>query len=537
MEVSQKPPEKDVKANNRKWLAGIQGSKPAARWTIAVVLGGVAISWFGRSGFETDSDIRLRLILPVVIIAAYAWLGYRDTHSLRSYPALRQARIGQLADSVYYLGFLWTLWALIDSFVVHDLSAAEAAFRAFGYALITTASGMFLRLALLQFSYSAEDQGPLSEQLIEEEIVRFSSSIRMAVDELKGFQGRIKKVATAFEAATDNLKAQSSALEISVESFSGSVDKLPDRVADELHAKVQPQLKAVGDSVVRVEESMVSSLKRVEIRTQQVDKGLAEYATVIGESLKVSAGRIEAATRSLTESLPAQMDMLVRSLSKVTEQISDIRVSPDVIEKSLVKSFEARTHQVDEGFAEHATAIGEKLKESTGQIEAATRSLTELLPAQMELLVVSLTKVSEQIGEIRVSPDVIEKSLVTSFEARTQQVDKGFAEHASAIGEKLKESAGHIEAATRSLTESLPAQMELLVRSLSKVTDQISEIRVFPDIIETTIQRSTMGTGEDLVRSARVLQEAMDDLSKSLQTATKTLDRSDGEQHKRFRWW
>src|SRR5215510_11066745 len=101
--------------------------------------------------------------------------------------ALRSARVGQLADSLYFLGFLWTLWALIDSFVINQLSIAEGVFRAFGYALVTTATGMFLRLLLLQFGYSAEDQVRLGESIVEEEIAQFSKAVSNAVTSISRF--------------------------------------------------------------------------------------------------------------------------------------------------------------------------------------------------------------------------------------------------------------------------------------------------------------------------------------------------------------
>jgi hypothetical protein len=96
-------------------------SKLGAWWERKVEVAGRKLSsrsWARRS-IMTGMDAResqllpLRLWIPVALMMIYAWCGYRHTRS-EQLPALKSARTSQLADSIYFLGFLWTLWALID---------------------------------------------------------------------------------------------------------------------------------------------------------------------------------------------------------------------------------------------------------------------------------------------------------------------------------------------------------------------------------------------------------------------------------------
>src|SRR5438128_12684045 len=74
----------------------------AMAWSACAVLGAVAISVIGRADF-------VRLIVPLSLMGFYVWYGTRFEG--RNTP--------RFADSVYFLGFLWTLWALIDALVIH----------------------------------------------------------------------------------------------------------------------------------------------------------------------------------------------------------------------------------------------------------------------------------------------------------------------------------------------------------------------------------------------------------------------------------
>src|SRR5947209_11787600 len=106
-------------------------------WVISVILGAVAIS-------STHSVNPQRLLIPVAIMLGYGLFVFNQWTELfaNSSQAYQHSIVAQLADSMYFMGFVWTLWALIDSFVLR-VNTSDAIFRTFGYALVTTATGMF----------------------------------------------------------------------------------------------------------------------------------------------------------------------------------------------------------------------------------------------------------------------------------------------------------------------------------------------------------------------------------------------------------
>src|SRR2546421_11883668 len=97
-------------------IAFLESRQLGIVWVIAVLLGALIIS-------SNQKVTPQRLIVPVVIMLAYGvfvfnrWAGLFANAS----QAYQLSIVAQLADSMYFMGFVWTLWALIDSFVLHQI--------------------------------------------------------------------------------------------------------------------------------------------------------------------------------------------------------------------------------------------------------------------------------------------------------------------------------------------------------------------------------------------------------------------------------
>ena len=336
------------------WVEAIR-LKPAWNWVAAALLGGVSISIVGSPGYEDPRMVFFRLSVPVLIIVVYAWRGY-NTLPGKDFPVLRLARVGQLADSVYFLGFLWTLWALIDSFVIHPLSIAEAVFRAFGYALITTASGMFLRLALLQFSYSVGEHAEEGKEEIETQVRRFTSEVDKSVRALRKIQTTLQAVSESFELAGKTMKEKTIALEGVLEEGRKRLDNIVVEIAEENRRSFEPLRATVRESVNRVEEAVNANL----IKIGQVESRLTQAADSVGK-----------ATSGLTVGLPQEMEKLFKSLSLVSARISNIDVPSDIVEKSIDRQSSRLSQSLD-----HSTrALQESISKLAASASAARHQM------------------------------------------------------------------------------------------------------------------------------------------------------------------
>ena len=113
------------------------------------------------------------VVLPVLCMLAYSFVGFIEENN--------EAVLEQFADSIYYLGFLLTLVALIVSLIVFseaDYSLKGVGSR-FGIALITTVIGLFLRILLTNFRSSFSDKKTIVEGHLTKAMNDFNHQVRM----------------------------------------------------------------------------------------------------------------------------------------------------------------------------------------------------------------------------------------------------------------------------------------------------------------------------------------------------------------------
>jgi hypothetical protein len=89
----------------------------------------------------------LSVLLSILVMALYIWIGlYRDA---------AKPILPQFADSVYYMGFLFTLEALVASlyeFHAHETPNVGSLVSYFSLALITTIIGLSARIVITNFN-------------------------------------------------------------------------------------------------------------------------------------------------------------------------------------------------------------------------------------------------------------------------------------------------------------------------------------------------------------------------------------------------
>jgi len=267
----------------------------ALAWFAASIAGIVAIT------LVPDRLGPLRMLTPLGAMAMFVAFGL--SRSRFSTP--------RLADSIYFMGFLWTLWALIDVLVFSAQLRAQDLYRAFGYALIATASGMFIRLALLQFYRTIDDQEDQAVDQIDLAVARLNNCVNALATELeqtqravgglriegarvlnewhKEFADAASKPVTLLSCAASSLEAESKHL----------VDSLEE---------VREGLVPISKAVRGVESKLVSTSKKL---SDAVDQS----GTALQESLRLFQANLKG-----VESTPATLETRIREVAASLEQ-------------------------------------------------------------------------------------------------------------------------------------------------------------------------------------------------------------------------
>jgi methyl-accepting chemotaxis protein len=265
-------------------------------WMVSAILGFACI-WFS-SGSSAASTVALkwRSVLPVAVMFGYLIVGYK-----------RQTRnTMRLADSVYFLGFLWTLFALIATLVRHgdDVSAGDV-FVVFGYALVTTAAGMFVRLALVQFQRTVDDQLTDARDDIDIRVGEFVEGLKRATGVISQTAEQLNAQRTSLDGAMKQLEAQRTSVDGAMKQLEAKVRALdlpPDSLLSEAKALLVSEVKGVFAPAAQEVTKVATSTRALGLSVVAVKDHV--------ETVKTDLVNVHKSLKSLSEAtLPAEQGL------------------------------------------------------------------------------------------------------------------------------------------------------------------------------------------------------------------------------------
>jgi hypothetical protein len=359
-------PSNAAEVSLRRWRVDLPGQRLAFAWAIAAGLGALSISAIPSVGL-------IRFLLPVGIMVGYAWFAYpRHSPSAIATP-LRSARIAQLADSLYFLGFLWTLWALIDSFVLREGRLPEDVFRVFGYALITTASGMGFRLYLLQFKYGPGDQAGEAQLTVEQQLQKFSYAMATAVDSLGEFRagalealGEFMSLSTQLNQRVEVLSNRAAELDRTfaeihrqtLAEVSSSIRLAVDEVRTALKSPVQEYGRAVRAFTARVNQQAQLLEEIVHAGATSIQNAIDAEVPAVRQTIRGAGDAIAKDSGALISGLRLKVAQVAEELQTLAERIRQVHLPTN--ELSSIAALSEAIVRVGEDFKALASVLGEK---------------------------------------------------------------------------------------------------------------------------------------------------------------------------------
>jgi hypothetical protein len=365
----------------RNWRAAISGQQPAFVWLMAAFLGGAAISAAPR-------ETVVRLLLPVGVMIGYVWLTYpRDSGTGQG---LQAARIAQLADSAYFLGFLWTLWALIDSFVLKRATGAETAFRVFGYALVTTAAGMATRLYLLQFRYGVGDQADEAEFTVERRLQIFSTAMQDASRSIQSFHTYAERLNPDIEQLSKNLKTLDllfvDAHQETTKAIKNNITTVVEEIRGALKTPVQEYGRAIRAFTANVDQQSRLLTEAVKDATEKAHRVIQETKERIGSDHVELVGQLR-----------GQVVRIVEELRGLSDRLASIDLPTDG-----VKTFAGCFSELERTLAALGTVLG-----PDGQVRANLSGFANEIQGRSGAVGKALEEFAGRLGSIRVPPEIV----------------------------------------------------------------------------------------------------------------------------------
>jgi len=335
------------------------------------ILGGVLAIAIGTF----IENIWLNIAAPLGVMFYYAYVLNQDESDVLS--------IEQKADSVYYMGFIFTLVAMTASLVMLARGEGDMNIRSvvdnFGLALATTIFGLTIRIIWLQISSQSDRDNDLilKEKLkkmttrLHEETERIVSSMTALSSQMNSIsvplQENFEKLTRSFDLSdkiNDNLSELNASTEIisdNFQSLTGSVEalnpefsKLNENVekAVDVPATIHLDLAKIGDS----SKKLITDFTNLSDSAEELEPQVSELST----KLALSIDYVNDSIRSLEDTIRTNKELLQTNKSFLEENIDH--------SESLINQIHASLFQSAESIKAGNKAIQENLEDSAKRI-------------------------------------------------------------------------------------------------------------------------------------------------------------------------
>lgn len=326
--------------------------KLGTAWSIATVTGLAAL------GYSTMSQASRTSTMLGLMGLLLAYAGYGSF--------LKKKNPLQFADSLYYMGFLWALFGLIATFVLWPAPrlTVDAVLTTFGYALVTTFSGMLLRVVVIQFQDTPSDRRVHAQEAIDRRTAALTRQIQDATTDITAFRdravselgGTLQDLVRSLRDVRDKIAEQHRTMTTRLSAdFEASLKDVLGRLA-----AVQVPQDILTTEVVKLVAALGKQGEDVEQAVHKLEQSVmqaADHVTRFGDSLYGS----EAATR---------MGAAVNALSTMIKERTD--------ELATMTSTLGSSHGELERQLESVQSLRSAIAKVSAQLSALEAELTDL---------------------------------------------------------------------------------------------------------------------------------------------------------------
>ena len=248
--------------------------------------------------FITLDSLIFQMTLPALVVLLYAVFIYSKGKNIINQD--------QLGDSVYYLGFILTLVALI--FALYDMSedsTAEAIIPKFAIALTTTVVGIFVRVFMSQFAPAQQDVNEMSERMLSDTALSLKTQLDATTETFKGFVDELSRKTS--ETLEKNSIELSTFLKENSEEFSQS------------SKNVIQNINNASDTLVKKSNSLEKTLENLNSTTENFSNSLSSLNSALSQS---NPAQEISNLQNVISSMNSSMQSYANDFSKIKDLVS-----------------------------------------------------------------------------------------------------------------------------------------------------------------------------------------------------------------------
>mgnify|MGYP001330682142 CR=1 FL=1 len=285
-------------------------------------------------GWLSDSPYLFGVALPVLCMLAYSSLGFIEEKN--------DTLIEQFADSIYYLGFLLTLVALIVSLIVlsEEEYSLEGVGSRFGVALVTTVLGLFLRIILTNFRENFSDKKVSLEEELAKSMKDFSYQVQIHA---KTLRTTTELYNSSIELSINSMNKSIATLTSGLDSVSTKglehVAKTFEQTNEQLSLAVNNLFKKI--ELIQISEDILTSPIQEPIKqlADLLDEYKDGFASVTAEQKKISSDN-KLFSNNLTKlnQSATKLDNSIQNISDTFSSVEDLDINTEDLNRTIGKT-------------------------------------------------------------------------------------------------------------------------------------------------------------------------------------------------------
>ena len=286
---------------------------------------GIASIFFVRT--FSYGNLIFQMVVPGIVVILYSILIFQKGKNVLSQD--------QLGDSVYYLGFILTLWALI--LALYDLSSdpkAEDIISKFAIALVTTVVGIFVRVFMSQFAPAQEDINEMSEKMLSDTALNLKTQLDVTITTFTGLIDELSRKTS--ETLEKNSLELSTFLKENSEEFSKSSKKIINN------------LNSASDALIEKSSSLDNTLESLNNTTESFNENLNTLNSALTQNNPArEISNLQDVFDNMTKSMGAYKDIVSSDIKEISSNKKEIFKSLEESREALQKMYTNMSNMSD----------------------------------------------------------------------------------------------------------------------------------------------------------------------------------------------
>ena len=344
-------------------------------------------------------------------------VGIMALYGIYAYSFREDQNLSQIADSAYYLGFLFTLSSITMSLINFASSEGSSIqigkiVNMFGFALSTTIIGLLIKLLLENLKPSVSDLTDKTYNDFEQTVSMFNLQLRSTADQFKTFEKLV----------LDKLEKQ--------------VEQITDQLDIVVNQSTQTLTKYVEESGTSLSDSMRDSGKKfsdaLNKASNEMDLPTDFFTNQIKEPLMNMKDQINSFNSELSEVIKSQ-GAIAKNTEKVSQVVEKLAVKMDLTEKlpDYIEVIESSINEIN--------SITDALKNTGKKINEISQSFDEVVEEEKTKLILTNEMKSQMESDLAFFQDY-KRELKDTLSKSTQYMEilkKELTEAAALIVKKL----------------------------------------------------------------------------------------------------